>query len=113
MKTSVNKLVSTLIIISLLLSMASCGKKNNSRSEKKISEDSPWFTSNIVDCESGADPDKNIEYLNYDLAGVDDKYYVVFARGRYAMPPQDEIDYDNFDYNSFNFGVVSVVDKNT
>ena len=113
MKTSVNKLVSTLIIISLLLSMASCGKKNNSRSEKKISEDSPWFTSNIVDCESGADPDKNIEYLNYDLAGADEKYYVVFARGRYAMPPKDEIDYDNFDYNSFNFGVVSVVDKST
>ena len=97
----------------MLLSIASCGKKNNSRSEKKISEDSPWFTSNIIDCESGADSDKNIEYLNYSLAGADDKYYVVFARGRYAMPPEDEIDYDNFDYNSFNFGVVSVVDKNT
>ena len=105
--------LSLLLVFSMLLSIASCGKKNNSRSEKKISEDSPWFTSNIVDCESGADPDKNIEYLNYDLAGADDKYYVVFARGRYAMPPQDEIDYDNFDYNSFNFGVVSVVDKNT
>ena len=105
--------LSLLLVFSMLLSIASCGKKNNSRSEKKISEDSPWFTSNIVDCESGADPDKNIEYLNYDLAGADDKYYVVFARGRYAMPPEDEIDYDNFDYNSFNFGVVSVVDKST
>ena len=107
------KSLSLLLVLSMALSIASCGKKNNGRSEKKISEDSPWFTSNIVDCESGADPEKNIEYLNYDLAGADDKYYVVFARGRYAMPPQDEIDYDNFDYNSFNFGVVSVVDKNT
>ena len=105
--------LSILLVFSIVLSIASCGKKNNSRSEKKISEDSPWFTSNIIDCESGADPDKNIEYLNYFLAGADDKYYVVFARGRYAMPPEDEIDYDNFDYNSFNFGVVSVVDKNT
>ena len=113
MKSLFLKLCSLVMIMSVALSIASCGKKNNSRSEKKISEDSPWFESNIVDCESGADPDKNIEYLNYDLAGVDDKYYVVFARGRYAMPPQDEIDYDNFDYNSFNFGVVSVVDKNT
>ena len=102
------------MIMSVALSVISCGKtKGNKRDATIISEDSPWFTSNIIDCESGADPDKNIEYLNYYLAGADDKYYVVFARGRYAMPPEDEIDYDNFDYNSFNFGVVSVVDKNT
>ncbi len=114
MKRYILKLCSMVMIISVALSIASCGKsKGNKRDAEIIAEDSPWFESNIVDCESGADPDKNIEYLNYDLAGVDDKYYVVFARGRYAMPPQDEIDYDNFDYNSFNFGVVSVVDKNT
>ena len=114
MKRQFLKLCSLIMTISVALSIASCGKtKGNKRDAEIIAEDSPWFESNIVDCESGADPDKNIEYLNYDLAGVDDKYYVVFARGRYAMPPQDEIDYDNFDYNSFNFGVVSVVDKNT
>ena len=114
MKRLFLKLCSLVMIMSVALSVISCGKtKGNKRDATIISEDSPWFTSNIIDCESGADPDKNIEYLNYYLAGADDKYYVVFARGRYAMPPEDEIDYDNFDYNSFNFGVVSVVDKNT
>ena len=95
MKRLFLKLCSLVMIMSVALSVISCGKtKGNKRDATIISEDSPWFTSNIIDCESGADPDKNIEYLNYSLAGADDKYYVVFARGRYAMPPEDEIDHD-------------------
>lgn len=113
MKNDFVKIVSTILMASIVLSISSCIKPQSSKTVRTISEDSPWFTSSIVDCASGADPDKNIEYLNYDLAGADEKYYVVFARGRYAMPPKDEIDYDNFDYNSFNFGVISVVDKST
>lgn len=113
MKRAFLKTTSLLLVMFMALSLISCGKSKNSKKKTVISEDDPWFTSNIVDCESGASPDKNIEFLRYELAGADDKYYVVFSSGRYAMPPNDEIDYDNFDYNSFNFGVVSVVDKNT
>ena len=104
--------ISLFLIFSMMLSVAGCGKDPVEKKEPKvIADDSPWFTSSIIDCESGADTDKYIEYLNYELAGADDNYYVVFSRGRYAMPPREEIDYDNFDYNSYNFGAVSVVDK--
>ena len=104
--------ISLLLTFSMVLSVAGCGKKPVENKEPRVvTDDSPWFTSSIIDCESGADTDKHIEYLNYELAGADDNYYVVFSRGRYAMPPREEIDFDNFDYNSYNFGAVSVVDK--
>lgn len=111
MKRAFLKTASLLLVMFMALSLISCGKSKNSKKITVISEDDPWFTSNVIDCESGADPDKNIELINHYLAGADDKYYVVFSSGRYAMPPHDEID-DDFDFNSFNFGVVSIVDRN-
>lgn len=111
MKRAFLKTTSLLLVMFMALSLISCGKSKNSKKITVISEDDPWFTSNVIDCESGANPDKNIELINHYLAGADDKYYVVFSSGRYAMPPHDEID-DDFDFNSFNFGVVSIVDRN-
>ena len=92
MKRVILKVTCLLLVMSMALSFISCGKKSKTSKEKTvISEDDPWFTSSVVDCESGAAPDKNIEYLNYKLAGADDRYYVVFSRGRYTMPPQEEM----------------------
>ena len=113
MKRTIVKAVSLVLASSFILACTSCAKKNKTKKAKTITEDTPWFDYTAIDVESGADPNKTIEYLNQELAGADDKYYVIQTKGRYQQPPYDEIDYSTFDYNSYNFDVVAVVDKET
>lgn len=113
MKRTIVKAVSLVLAFSFLTAIASCAKKDKAKKSKVIAEDAPWFEYTSINVDSGADPDKKIENIYQELAGVDDKYYVIYSRGRYQMPPENEIDYSTFDYNSYNFDVVAVVDKNT
>ena len=113
MKRTIVKAVSLVLAFSFILACTSCAKKEKTKKSKIITEDTPWFDYTATDIESGADPEKQVEYLHQVLAGTDDKYYVIFSRGRYQMPPDDEIDYSTFDYNSYNFDIVTVVDRNT
>lgn len=110
------KLVSGILILSIILIETSCGRKSSiggtkSRSGVLISEDSPWFNSSVISVESGVDTDKEIEYSYQVFAGADDKYIVVRSYGRYVQPPEDEIDWDTFNYNDYNFEVISIIDR--
>lgn len=113
MKRTIVKAVSLVLAFSFMLAAASCAKKNKAKKSKIIAEDTPWFDYTTTDVDSGADPDKKIEYMNQDLAGADDKYYVIHCNGRYQTPPENEIDFSTFNYNDYNFNVVAVVDRNT
>ena len=112
MKRIVCRFISVLLTASMLLSVSACGKKKNSKKATVIAEDTPWFDINTIDVDSGADPDKDIESVYQEFCGSDDKYLVVRSSGRYMEPPEDEIDWDNYDYNSFNFSVIAVIDRN-
>lgn len=112
MKKYLVKSISASLTLTLLLSVASCGKNPTSKRERTILEDTPWYNSNIINVESGADPDKGIEYAYQELSGADDDYFVIRTYGRYMEPPEDEIDWDNFDFNSYNFSVIAVIDRN-
>ena len=113
MKRTIVKAVSLVLAFSFVAAIASCAKKDKAKKSKIIAEDTPWFDYTTIDVDSGADPEKDVEYLNQNLAGADDKYYVIYSSGRYQTPPENEIDYSNFDYNSYNFNIVAVVDRNT
>ena len=113
MKRTIVKAVSLVLAFSFMLAAASCAKKDKPKKSKIIAEDTPWFDYKTINVDSGADPDRKIENIYQELAGADDKYYVIYSRGRYQMPPANEIDYKTFDFNSYNFNVVAVVDRNT
>ena len=111
MKRMLCKVVSVLLTASLLLSIASCGKKKNAKKASVVAEDTPWFDINTIDVDSGADPEKEIESVNHEFCGSDDKYLVVRSSGRYMEPPEDEIDWDNYNFESYNFSVIAVIDR--
>lgn len=111
MKKTLIKTSSLVVVFSVLLSVVSCEKNPTSKRVSTVSEDTPWYNSNIINIESGADPNKGIEYAYHELSGSDDDYFVIRTHGRYMEPPDDEIDWDNFDYNSYNFSVIAVIDR--
>lgn len=111
MKKILCRFISVLLTASVLLSMCSCGKRKSAKKPTVISEDSPWFNISTIDVESGADPDKDIENINQEYCGSDDDYIVVRSSGRYKEPPEDEIDPDTYDFNSYNFSVIAVIDR--
>ena len=102
---------SVVLIASMAASIASCFKNTTEKKIKVISEDTPWYNSSVINVESGADPDKSIEYAYQELSGADDNYFVIRTYGRYMEPPEDEIDWDTFDFNSYNFSVIAVIDR--
>ena len=106
------RFISVILTASLLLSLSACGKKKTSKKATVIAEDTPWFDIKTIDVESGADPDKDIESVHQEFCGSDDNYIVVISTGRYMEPPEDEIDWDNYDFNSFNFSIIAVIDRN-
>ena len=112
MKRFICKAGAVLLLVSMMLSIASCGKKKNAKKATVVAEDTPWFDINTIDVDSGADPEKEIESVNHEFCGSDDKYLVVRSSGRYMEPPEDEIDWDNYDFNSYKFSVIAVIDRN-
>ena len=114
MQRRTRRFIAAVLALSLMLSVTSCKKESSRKKEiRKITEDTPWFNCNAVEVEAGTAPDEVVEYAHHYLAGADDDYIVVYTFGRYKEPPYYEIDMDTFDYNSYNFDVATVIDRNT
>ena len=128
MKKTVLKITSTLLAASMLLSVASCSKQGKSgrnsnssgnksreetRSGEKISADTPWFDSEIINVDIPYDDSKPVEYTYPSLAGVDDKYIVAYLNGYYKMPNGNDIDWDNFNYNDYSISILGVMDRDS
>ena len=97
--------------LSAMILFTSCSFIKVPKQPRKITEDTPWFESIIIDVDSGADPNKEIESCYQNFAGSDEKYIVVLTTGRYTQQSEDEIDWNTYNYNDNNFSTVSVVDR--
>lgn len=71
MKRFICQAGTVLLLASMMLSIASCGKKNNTKKATVVAEDTPWFDINTIDVDSGADPEKEIECVNHEFCGSD------------------------------------------
>ena len=109
MKRSViNRTMSLALILVMLFSIASCGKKNSGKKGRTISSDDPWFDARIYSMKLGLNTGgKEISFRTQELAGADDDYIVVFTKGYYVTPGGD------YYYSDYTFHLVTVVDRNT
>ena len=116
------KAVSVVLAVSMLGSLAACKKKkggddtitnDTSRSGEKITDDTPWFDSKILDVDIEYDTSREIEYTYQQLIGADDKNVIVFSGGQYKMPPDDQINWETFDYSEYSFNQISILDRST
>lgn len=113
-KVMKNKLIirvlSLTLISAMLLSTASCGKKNTGKSTKKIAAEDPWFDSKVYSIKPDLDTGgKEINFSTQKLAGADDKYIVVFSYGYYVNPNTND-DYNSSDYSYY---LATVIDRIT
>ncbi len=117
------KAISAVMAASMLLSVAACNKNGGSganggssaagesHSGEKISSDTPWYESKIVEPEKGCDPNREVDYVYQSLAGCDKDSMVILSSGYYKMP--DNIDWDKIDYSEYSINSVSVIDRAT
>ena len=104
-KRPVNNSRKTLALsMAAILLLTSCSFVNTSKNAKKVKVDDPWFNTQIIDVDTGADEGRNVDFSQFSLKGSDEQYYVIYTIGRYQMKPDEEIDY---------FNTIAVVDKTT
>ena len=94
----------------LLVTSCSFAKTSDTR---RVKADDPWFNTNIIEVKSGADENKVMSLLNYQFVGMDDNYYIIRTSGDYEMPPDDEIDWDNYNQKDYRFCYIAVIDRKT
>ncbi len=112
MREMIHRITSALMIVTLMLSTASCVQGSPKKNSKVIAADSPWFEATVIDIETGAEG-KTVSSFNHSFVGADEQYYVILTTGNYEYPPEDEIDWNSFDANDYKFQFVAVVDKET
>lgn len=107
------KAVSVVMMFSLLLPIASCGQQPK-KSTKIISEDDPWFNTNIIEVDTGVEAGRNTIWPNSYYAGSDENYYIIFSSGKYEVP-NDELEGLSWaeQEDKYGYRLVSVVDRKT
>ena len=91
MKKALLKSGSLIMVVALAMSLFACGKKSEARSHKneQISEDAPWYDSEVVTVDLGINTGETISNYAVQLAGSDEKNIVVFVNGEYANDAED------------------------
>ena len=113
------KAVSILLAASVMTSLAACRKEESnirndgSNSGQKITSDTPWYNSNVIEVKAGIDPGRKIEYANSRAVGADDKNVIVYTGGLYKTPDDNNVDWENLDYSDYMLATISVVDRKT
>ena len=107
MKNTALKIISGIVLLSMMFSTASCGRNPKSkRTAKKVSEETPWFNANVIEVDTGADKEKNPTLPNAELAGMDERYYVIFTSGLYDTDDDVEFNMKLYQSNEYCFAVV-------
>lgn len=105
--------IAVVLTVSVLISLASCSKQTPAKERKIISADSPWFNAETIEVSTGVDADRDVDYVYHDVVGSDEQYYILYTFGMYKTPTYDEIDWTTYDYNDYNFDIISVIDRET
>ena len=112
MKSKMIKAISIVVLFSLVLSVASCGTYSN-KTVRKVSENDPWFDTNIVEVKTGVEEGKKVrDNPNIQLIGMDDNYYVIKTGGTYELPPDNERD-ATFNFNDYTYSILGIIDRKT
>ena len=73
------------LLLAMMLSIASCGKKDHGKVGRKIAPEDPWFDAKTYNIDPGLDTGgKEIEYKQQKLAGADENILLFF---RMAIMP--------------------------
>ena len=107
MKNTAIKLVSGIILLSVMFSTASCGKKTTGKI-RTVDADTPWFEYNVFKVEIETDPGKKVDWLSQQLIGCDDRYIVVMNNLSYMLPLKGDFDYDDYAKR-----FISVIDRSS
>ncbi len=98
-KHLLRKMVASLLAVSFMISIASCGTKpktESSHSGKLIDEDMPWFETKTFKIDNGVDPDRKTQYIHSQLAGSDEDNYIFFTQGNYEYPEDYDWEYESY-----------------
>ena len=87
-----------------ILLFTSCSFVNTSKNARKVKADDPWFNTQIINVDTGADEGRNVDFSQFSLKGSNEQYYVIYTIGRYQTKPNEGPDH---------FTYISVVDKTT
>ena len=111
-----SKLVAGVLAASIMLvPLTSCKKKGGStksHSGDKITNDTPWYDTKVIDVSPEVDKSKKLQYIYSQLAGTDDNYIAVYTSGSYEYP-SGNIDWDTFDYTEYQIEKLTILDKKT
>ena len=118
MKKVTGKLISAMLAAFVLVSAASCSynapvNEGKSRSGEKVDPDTPWYNAKVTDILPALDKSKQIDYTYNRLVGSDENFFVFLTTGYYKMPDGANIDWANYDYNSYAIALVTIVDRET
>lgn len=100
--------ISLVLIVSVVLSLTSCVEKSG-REGRKVSADTPWFSSNVYDIEIATDPAREIEDCMFFFLGADEKYYVVRTCGNYKGTLKEKEANNGY----YTYDLVTVIDRNS
>ena len=108
MRRSVVFITTVMLVCATAASIIACGRNSGSKKGKKISEDSPWYDTDIYKINLGIDTSRDVDQTAAWIAGTDDENMVVVTKGRYKMPDSVRT---LEEANGYVIAKVSVIDK--
>ena len=104
-----NKTAALVLLLAIALSIASCSDKGSKTKVAKVSADSAWYDSEIIDFKLTTKANKRLTSLTHSIAGIDDKYIAVFSDGSYFVKAWT----DDVEYKDWLIKIVTFIDRTT
>ncbi len=92
MKKALYKTVSSVLMLTVFISVVSCGinRSSTKHGKEKVSEDAPWFDSNVVTVDLEIDFEKVMPDCTTWMAGLDEKKIVLITFGQFKESVDNE-----------------------
>ena len=104
-----SRIISCILLLSILFSIASCGKLSG-KNKKMITKDSPWFDCEVFRVGFEGDPDKKLAHKAESVIGCDEQYIIVEVFVDYEIP-EGLVEGKDYSYHEYNNQVISVIDR--